>query len=81
MVSTREKRVSNRSLPSQLDDFDQDITLGNAASESLENTVFNEGTNDRDFILGTSSNISATNKSMVNVKTWKGVLMRGLIGK
>ena len=33
MVSTRKKRQSNRRLLSQLDDFDQDIIIGNAANE------------------------------------------------
>ena len=33
MVSTRTKRQSNRRLLSQLDDFDQDMIVGNAASE------------------------------------------------
>ena len=47
MVSTREKRQSNRRLLSQLDGFDQDIIIGNIASERQENIVVNEGTNDR----------------------------------
>ena len=33
MVSTRKKKQSNRRLLNQLDDFDQDMTIGNAASE------------------------------------------------
>ena len=69
MVSNRKKSQSNRRLLSQLDDFDQDITLGNAASGNQENTVVNEGTDDRDFTAGTSTNNSATNESAVNVKT------------
>ena len=56
MVSTRKKRQSNRRLLSQLDDFDQDMIIGNAASERQENTVANEDTNDRDFTVGTSNN-------------------------
>ena len=46
MVSTRKKRQSNRRLLNQLDDFDQDMIVGNAVSERQENTVVNEGTND-----------------------------------
>ena len=69
MVSTRKKRQSNRRLLSQLDDFDQDMVFGNAASERQENIVVNEGTNDRDFTVGTSSNNIAINESTVNVKT------------
>ena len=68
MVSTRKKRQSNRRFLGQLVDFDQDF-LGNAAREGPENTVVNEGTNDRDFTVGTSSINPATNESMVNVKT------------
>ena len=69
MVTTRKKRQPNRRLLSQLDDFDQDMTIGNAASEREENSVVNECTNDRDFTVGTSSNNTAINESMVNVKT------------
>ena len=69
MVSTRKKRQSNRRLLSQLDDFDQDVTIGNAASERLESFVVKEGTEGRDFTVGTSINKTAVNESMVNVKT------------
>ena len=63
MVSTRKKRQSNGRLLSLLDDFDQDRIIGNAASERQENIVVNEGTNDRDFTVGTSSNNIAINES------------------
>ena len=46
MNSTRKKRQSNRRLLSQLVDFDQDMIIGNAASERQENVVVNKGTND-----------------------------------
>ena len=49
MVSTRKKRQSNRRLLSQFDDFDQDMVIGNTASERHENIVVSEGTNDRDL--------------------------------
>ena len=61
MVSTRKKWLSNRRLLSQLDDFDQDMVIANAASERQENVVANEGTNDRDFTVFISSNNSAVN--------------------
>ena len=55
MVSTGKKRQSNRrlfsQLDSQLDDFDQDMIIGNAARERQGNILVNEGTNDRDFAL------------------------------
>ena len=69
MVSTRKKRQSNRSLLGQFDDFDQDMVIDNAARERQKNIVVNEGTNDRGFTVGTSSNSTAINESMVNVKT------------
>ena len=69
MVSTRKKRQSNRRLLSQLDDFDQDMIIGNAVSERQENIVFNEGTNDRDFTVCTSSINSVVNGNAMNVKT------------
>ena len=68
MVSTR-KRQSNRKLLSQLDDFDQDMIIGNAVSERQENIVVNEGTNDRDFTVGISSNNSVVNGNAMKVKT------------
>ena len=69
MVSTRKEKQSNRRLPSQLYDFDQDMIIGNAVGEGRENFVVNEGTNDRDFTVGTSRNNTAVNESAVIVKT------------
>ena len=68
MVSTRKKRQSSRRLLSQLDDFDQDMIIGNAVGERQENAVVNEETNDRDFTVGTSSNSSVVNGNAMNVK-------------
>ena len=50
---SQEKTVKQRLL-SQLDDFDQDVDIGNTASERQENLVVNEGTNYRRFTVGTS---------------------------
>ena len=69
MVSTHKKRQSNRRLLSQLDDFDEDIIIGNAASESQGNTVVNKGTKDRDLTIDACSNNIAIIESTVNVKT------------
>ena len=69
MVSTRKKRQSNKRLLSQLDDFDQDMIIGNAVSERQENAVVNEGTNDWDFTVGTSKNDSVINGNAVRVKS------------
>ena len=68
MVSTRKKRQSNKRLLSQLDDFDQDMIIGNAASERQENVVVNGGSNDRDFTVSNSSNNTTVNESAINVK-------------
>ena len=69
MVSTRKKRQSNRRLLSQLDDFDQDMTIGKAVSERQEITVVNAGPNDQDFSVRTSSNNSVVNGNAITVKT------------
>ena len=69
MVSTCKKRQSNNRLLSQLEDFDQYIIIGNAASESQENTVLKEGTKDRDLTIDTSSINLVTKVTTVNVKT------------
>ena len=69
MVYTRKRRQSNTKLLSQLDDFDQDMIIGNVASERQENIVVSEGTNDRDLTVDTSSINKAINESMVNVKS------------
>ena len=63
MVSTRKKRQSNRRLLSQLDDFDEDIIIGNTPSDRQQNTIVNEGTDDRDFSVGTSDKNSKTNEN------------------
>ena len=69
MVSTRKKRQSNKRLLNQLDDYDQDMIIGNAVSERQENAVVNEGTNDRDFTVGTSNNSSVISGNAMSVKT------------
>ena len=68
MASNLKKRQSNRRLLSQLDDFDQDVIIGTVASEERENAVVSEGSNDRDFTVGTSSDNLVTNENTVNVK-------------
>ena len=69
MVSTRKKKQSSRKLLSQLDDFDQDMNIGNAVSGRQGNAVVNKGTNDQDFTISTSSNSTAVKENTVNVKT------------
>ena len=69
MVSTRKKRQSNKRLLSQLDDFDQDVIIGNTASERRENVVVNESIDDQNFTGGTSNVSSIVNENALNVKT------------
>ena len=69
MVSTRKKRQSNKRLLGQLDGFDQDMVIGNTVRESQENAVVNEGTNDRDFTVGTSNDDSVINGNAMSMKT------------
>ena len=45
------------------------MIIGNAVSERQEKAVVNEGTNDRDFTVGTSSNDSIVNGNAMSVKT------------
>ena len=71
MVSTRKKRQSNKRLLSPLDDFDQDMIIGNATSERQENVVVNEGTNDQDFTVGTFNVSSIVDENALNVKTFE----------
>ena len=68
-VSTRKKRQSNKRFLSQLDDFDQDMSFGNAVSERQENVVVNEGTNDQGFTVGTSNVSSIVDENALNVRT------------
>ena len=56
MVSSRKKRQSNRRLLSQLDNFDQNIIIGNTVSDWKENNTVNQGTADQEFTVGTSAN-------------------------
>ena len=69
MVSTRKKRQSNKRLLSQLDDFEQDVFIGNAGSKRQENVAVNEGTNDQEFTIGTSYSSTTVNENAMNVKT------------
>ena len=45
------------------------MIIGNAASERQENTVVNEGTNNRDFTVSTSHDTSIVNGNAMSVKT------------
>ena len=49
--------------------LDRDMIIGNAVSERRENAVVHEGTNDRDFTVGTSNNDSVINGNARTVKS------------
>ena len=69
MASTRKKRQSNKRLLSQLDDFAQEMIIGNAVRERQGNAVVNFGTKDRDLTVGISNDSSVANGNAVSVKT------------
>ena len=69
MVSNCKRRQSNKRVLSQIDDSEQDIIVGNTASEKQENTIANEGRGDRDFTDPTSGKTLMTHEFAVNVKT------------
>ena len=64
-----------------MDDFDQDIIIGNTVSDMQENGIFNEGTGDQEVTLVTSDINLISIEVTVNVKTLKNVLMKRLTGK
>ena len=81
MISTRKKKQSNRRPLSQLDDFDQDNIIGNAANDRQQNVVVDEGTVDEEFeSYNTGSNLT-TNQNLKKVQTSERFLMTRLIGK
>ena len=78
MGSTRKKRQLNRRLLSQLDDFYQDIIIGNTVSDRQENATVNEGTGDQDFIVGPSNNNLMNIENTMNVKTLERSFNEGI---
>ena len=56
-------------LLSQLDDFDQDVTVGDAVSSESQNVVVNSGSVDREFTVNSNDDIPTTNENTVNVQT------------
>ena len=69
MVSTRKKKQSNRRLFSQLDDFDQDVKIGDVANNGQQNVIIRDGTVDREFTAINSGSNSMANANTVNVQT------------
>ena len=71
MVSTHEKKQSNRSLLNQVDDFGQDLFIGNTVRNRLDNATVKECTGDRVFTVDNPGSKLAANEIMVNVGTVK----------
>ena len=69
MASTRKKKQSKRRLLGQLDDFDQDVIIGNTVRDRQENATVIEATSDQEFTVGNLCSDLATNENAVNVKT------------
>ena len=69
MVSTRKKKQPNKRLPSQLDEFDQNIFFGKNMSGSFKKLTAREGTADQKFTVGNSKSYPPINENLMNVKT------------
>ena len=69
MIFTRKKRQSNRRLLSQLDDLDQDVIIGYAASGRQQNVVVNDGTIDQEFTVNNNGSNLTASENAVNVQT------------
>ena len=69
IFSTRKKRQKNWRLISQLDDFDQDVFIGDAVSSGQQNAKVNNGSADQEFIVIIKDSVSTTNE--VNFQTWE----------
>ena len=79
MVLTRKKNQPNWKLLSHLDDFDQDIIIGNNASDRQENATVNENNSDQEFSVGNPSSSLTANENAVsveNVARWKDWLRK-----
>ena len=80
-VSTRKKRQSTRRLLSQLNDFDYDVTIGNAMSDRQGNVAVYEGTLDQKFAAkGTSSNLTS-DESFVITENWEKCFIERITGE
>ena len=69
MVSTRKKKQSNGRLLSQLDYFDQDVIIGDAANGRQQNDVVNDGTVNQGVTVNNNGSNLTANENSVNVQT------------
>ena len=69
MVSTRRKGRSKRRIFIQLDNFDQDVILGNVAISMHENAVVNENPVDQEITVNHTASILTTSENSVKLQT------------
>ena len=76
----RKSSQIERRLRSQLelDDFDQDVIIGDVAKMGQQNIVVSDGTVDRGFTVDNSGSISTTKENAVNVQTLERCFTEGI---
>ena len=60
---------SHKRPPSQLDDFDQEVIIGNTANGRQQTVVDNESTVEQEFTVNDNGSSLAANEILVHVKT------------
>ena len=68
MVSTQKKKQSNRRLLSPLDDFDRDVSIGDAPNSGQQNVRLKEGNIDQQFTANKSGSLSTTKENTAHVQ-------------
>ena len=71
-------RKQNRRLLSPLDDFDQNVIIGNAVSSGKQNVVVNSSPSDRELTVNSVGGISTTNETTVKFQTLENCLTGGI---
>ena len=77
-MNSEELQQQRRSL-SQLDDFDQDVILGNAVSIGRQNLAVNSGAADREFTVNNIVSNPTTKYNKVNNQTLQRCLNYGVV--
>ena len=74
MVSTRKNTQQSRTWLSQLDDFYQGVTIGDAVISEKQNFVSNKSIADRDLTVNNNDSLAVTNEKAVDVRTLEIIL-------
>ena len=74
MVFTWRNKQSNRGLFSQLDIFDPDVDIGDAANGEQRNVGVNDGSVDKELTVNNNDANSTTDENTTNVQTLEGCL-------